>query len=376
MRTKKFDPNEEYASRLKHLKSGHTQGMTAYLPVNRPPFYKRRVAELYASYKIYPVNVYVQPHFPELGHCIVFIPFTGTLLGRYNRADNKENIEYFNKLINEKAPRYIKEIISIPITTNRMEDTMKEITSERIRQIAESYRNASKKLTSAIGELRQLKAELTEINSGEVSYFDLFGKRDSGLRLPDLSESDLARYQINLEIGCWRLLISQTGILSKATEDDRNKILQDIENRKLREFTEENIAITLAKLKNQEADCIRNLAKEVFKYFSPNYYQKEPIPRKFVGACSSYGAINFSSCYSPKWEILGKALLILDHQPLPTQYSEHLEQQMNKAVEKGETEFECPYFKAKFYHKSGTAHLTFTRMDLIETINKIGMEAA
>ncbi len=108
MRTKNFDPNEEYASRLKHLKAGTTQGMTAYLPVNRPPFYKRRVAELYASYKIYPVNVYVQPHFPELGPCIVFIPFTGILLGWYNRADNKEKIEYFNKLINEKAPKNMR----------------------------------------------------------------------------------------------------------------------------------------------------------------------------------------------------------------------------------------------------------------------------
>ncbi len=253
---------------------------------------------------------------------------------------------------------------------------MKEINSERIRKIAESYRSASEKLTSAIGELRQLKTELAEINNGEVSFFDLFGKRDSGLRLSDLSPANLVTYRVNLENGCWRLLVNQTDILSKATEDDRNKILQDIENRKWGEFTEENIAITLANLKNQEAACIRNLAREVFKYFSPNYRQKEPIPRKIVGACSSYGAINFSSCYSPKWEILGKALLILDHQPLPTQYSEHLEQQMNKAVEKGETEFECPYFKAKFYHKSGTAHLTFSRMDLINIINKIGMEAA
>lgn len=250
---------------------------------------------------------------------------------------------------------------------------MNEITTERIRQIAASYRNAKQKLTSAIEELRQLKTELAEINGDEVSYFDLFGKRDSGLRLSDLSPANLVTYRINLENGCWRLLVNQTGILSKATEDDRNKILQDIETRKLGEFTEENIARTLENLKNQEATCIRNLAREVFQYFSPNYRQKEPILRKIKAHCYAYGSISFSG---DKWQMLGKILLLLDNKPLPERYDDHLEQQMNQAVLKGNLEFECPYFKAKFYEKSCTAHLTFTRMDLIETINKIGMEAA
>ena len=108
MRTKDFDPNEDYACRLKFLKQGCFRDTAVYLPVNRPPFYKKRVAELCASYKFFPVNVSVQPYFPELGPCIVFIPFTGMLLGRYHRTGNKENIEYFNKLINDKAPRDMK----------------------------------------------------------------------------------------------------------------------------------------------------------------------------------------------------------------------------------------------------------------------------
>ena len=250
---------------------------------------------------------------------------------------------------------------------------MKEVSTERIRQIAESYRKATEKLTSAIEELRLLKTELVEINGDAVSYFDLFGKQNAGLRLSDLSPANLVTYRVNLESGCWRLLINQTGILSKATEDDRNKIIQDIENRKWGEFTEENIAKTLAKMKNQEADCIRNLAREVFKYFSPNHHRKEPILRKIKAHCYAYGSISFSG---DKWQMLGKILLLLDNKPLPERYDDHLEQQMNKALRNGIMEFECPYFKAKFYEKSCTAHLTFTRMDLIETINKIGMETA
>ncbi len=247
---------------------------------------------------------------------------------------------------------------------------MKEVSTERIAKIAASYRKAGEKLTSAIEELRQLKSELAEINGSEISAFVLFGKPDTGLRLSDLSPANLAKYRIYLETGCWHLLVWQTGILSKATDEDKRKIGNDIENRKFGEFTEENIARTLEYLKKQEGNCIRNLAKEVFRHFSPNHYQKKPILKKTVENCCGYGSINFSG---DKWELLSKALLLLDHQPLPEQYNDRLEQQMNQTVRNGIMEFECPYFKAKFYEKSCTAHLTFTRMDLIETINKIAM---
>lgn len=250
---------------------------------------------------------------------------------------------------------------------------MKEITTEKIQHIAASYQKAKQKLTSVIEEMRELNNAITEINGAPISYLNLFGKQNnSDLRLTDLSDADLERYQINLETKCWRLLLNQTDIMSKVTQDDMDKIIQDVENRKLGDFTEKNIIRALTDLKDREGCYIANIAREVFRFFSPNYRQKEPIPRKIVENCSNYGSISFSSYNSPKWELLGKALLLLDYKPLPEQYNDHLEQQMNQAVQKGKMEFECPYFKAKFYTKSGTAHLTFTRMDLIETINKIG----
>ena len=46
MRTKNFDPNEEFAYREKFCKRGISPDTTAYLPIKRPPFYKRRIAEL------------------------------------------------------------------------------------------------------------------------------------------------------------------------------------------------------------------------------------------------------------------------------------------------------------------------------------------
>ena len=105
---------------------------------------------------------------------------------------------------------------------------MKEITTEKIQHIAASYQKAKQKLTSVIEEMRELNNAITEINGAPISYLNLFGKQNnSDLRLTDLSDADLERYQINLETKCWRLLLNQTDIMSKVTQDDMDKIIQD-----------------------------------------------------------------------------------------------------------------------------------------------------
>ena len=104
MRTKDFDPNKEFAYREKTCKDG-VKFLESYLPIKRPPFFKRRVAELYASYKCYPVSIRKIPCFPELGECIVFIPFTRFLLGRYKYSTGKREEEIFRQAIYEKAPQ-------------------------------------------------------------------------------------------------------------------------------------------------------------------------------------------------------------------------------------------------------------------------------
>lgn len=104
MRTKDFDPNEEFAYREKHCKDG-CKMIEAYLPVKRPPWYKRRIAELYAKYKCFPVSVGKIRWFPGHGDCITFIPFRGSCLGKYEQLVSKERREFFTKMINEKAPK-------------------------------------------------------------------------------------------------------------------------------------------------------------------------------------------------------------------------------------------------------------------------------
>lgn len=162
--------------------------------------------------------------------------------------------------------------------------------------------------------------------------------------------------------------------MEAATRDDRRSLEEQINNGVFGTFSEENIIHVLQKMKEAEGSFVKNVAREAFRYFSPNYTRKEPIRQRTVYSCAAYGSISFSSCYTPAWELLEKALLLLDRKPLPD-YSESLICRMNEAVQRHQREFECPYFRAKFYEKSKTAHLTFTRMGLIDAINEIGRAA-
>ncbi len=103
MRTREFDPNQEFAEREKACKQGRR--FQAYLPVKRPPSFKIRVAAMYAMYKYYPSYIDENRCFPELGKCIVFLQYTGNLQGKYKQLNPPMVREYFATLINEKMPK-------------------------------------------------------------------------------------------------------------------------------------------------------------------------------------------------------------------------------------------------------------------------------
>ena len=251
---------------------------------------------------------------------------------------------------------------------------MKELTTEQIQIAAANYRLARRHMTNAVEELRKFVIAMTNVNDGKVTVFNPFDGRRGGLNLNNLDDRDLADYRERLQKGCWRLLFGNTGIMEAATRDDRRSLEEQVNNGVFGAFSEENIIHVLQKLKEAEGSFVKNVAREAFRYFSPNYARKEPIRQRTVYSCAAYGSISFSSCYTPAWELLEKALLLLDRKPLPD-YSESLICRMNEAVQRHQQEFECPYFRAKFYEKSKTAHLTFTRMDLIDAINEIGRAA-
>ena len=114
MKTRKTDFNQNYAKCEKFCKNGLSSGSMAYLPINYPVSHKIRIAELYARYKMYPTRIYLNGHFPELGICIVFIPFTHGLLGWYEKTTNREHKDFMQYWICHKALKQQKMIYDYP----------------------------------------------------------------------------------------------------------------------------------------------------------------------------------------------------------------------------------------------------------------------
>lgn len=103
------------------------------------------------------------------------------------------------------------------------------------------------------------------------------------------------------------MLLNNTGIMEAATRDDRCSLEERINNGTFGAFTEESIIHVLQKLKETEGSFVKNVAREAFRYFSPNYARKEPIRQRTVYSCAAYGSISFSSCYTPGLGTVGKS---------------------------------------------------------------------
>ena len=105
MKTEKTDFNQMYSMRKTFCRHGLSAGAIACLPIKYPVWYKIRVAELFANYKMYPAQIGPFHHFPELGLCITFIPFTHGLLGRYHATTSPEKRSHMQYWIHHKSPK-------------------------------------------------------------------------------------------------------------------------------------------------------------------------------------------------------------------------------------------------------------------------------
>ena len=154
---------------------------------------------------------------------------------------------------------------------------MKELTTEQIQIAAANYRLARQHMTNAVEELRKFVIAMTNVNDGKVTGFNPFDERRGGLNLNNLDDRDLADYRERLEKGCWHLLLNNTGIMEAATRDDRCSLEEQINSGVFGAFTEASIIRALRKLKETEGSFVKNVVREAFRYFSPNYAKKEPI---------------------------------------------------------------------------------------------------
>ena len=105
MKNKKNDYNQLLALCENFCKHGLSAGSISYLPIKYPVWYKIRVSELFAEYKMFPARISHYNHFPDLGLCIIFIPFTHGLLGWHEKTTSPEERAFFQYWIhhNERS---------------------------------------------------------------------------------------------------------------------------------------------------------------------------------------------------------------------------------------------------------------------------------
>lgn len=116
MKNQKKDYNQLFALCEDFCKHGSfSPGATGYLPIQYPVWYKIRVAELFAEYKMFPAGIRCNNHFPELGLCIIFIPFTHGLLGWYEKTTNREYKDFMQYRIYHKGLKQQKKIYNYPM---------------------------------------------------------------------------------------------------------------------------------------------------------------------------------------------------------------------------------------------------------------------
>ena len=115
MKNKKKDYNQLFALCKDFCKHGLSAWAVSYLPIKYPVWYKIRVAELFAEYKMFPARISYNNHFPELGLCIIFIPFTHGLLGWYEKTTNSKERAFFQYWIHHKGLKQQNMICEYPI---------------------------------------------------------------------------------------------------------------------------------------------------------------------------------------------------------------------------------------------------------------------
>ena len=116
MKNQKKDYNQLFALCEDFCKHGSfSPGTTGYLPIQYPVWYKIRVAELFAEYKMFPAGVSRNNHFPELGLCIIFIPFTHGLSGWYEKTTSPDKRSFFQYWIHHKGLKRQDMICEYPL---------------------------------------------------------------------------------------------------------------------------------------------------------------------------------------------------------------------------------------------------------------------
>lgn len=238
-------------------------------------------------------------------------------------------------------------------------------------------------MVERLREVNLLLVEAQEIGiaSGIVdaaayrSFSKLAGSCHNGyhdLALLNAEDIDSARKRI--DAAAWDLLMNESGLKSFMDSRAREEWREKIEKAQTPALTRENIEATFEALYGSRGDMFERGVIHCFKRLAWCY--KTNLPQKFgrriVARVRSYGHVDYQLC--EPLEDLQRVLAVLDGKP----QDDHRHALHNRLRE-AEGNFMATH--AQFQHmddymsfrvfKNGNAHITFTRPDLVDELNRI-----
>ena len=224
-----------------------------------------------------------------------------------------------------------------------------------------------------LGEAKQiLKAALGQ------SYDSVFHDRisDYWLEEPDKPRSAMRESLVKIRENFWGYTLKQTGIRDMMSPEDRGRMDEMFRAHTTPDFTEENLLATLQGLYDSQDDIFRACVTSCYKRLRPCRWDRPHKTNKPWKVDKKVILERVFGIYSwiDREDLLAdmdKVFHFLDGQGFPAYPGDFLTA-VRKAAKDKAAAFETVYFECRAYHKTGTLHVQFKRLDLLSKFNEIG----
>ena len=242
------------------------------------------------------------------------------------------------------------------------EDTTQLIKSVSIENLL-SQRDAIIKRFSHILTLLTEAQQIAEVAHLQVPGFSI----PSSGHWQSFNEKALEEVRKKVDASAWQYLMNESGNMAFMDAKAREEWQEKMRAYDVPPLTYDNIKATFQELHANRRDLFNRGVLNIFKGLSWDYKTNSPWKfgkRLIVTYVTSWNG------NADKLDDLMRAFCVLDGKPEP-EYRNSVSKEVRELRYKTfQGTIETPYFTLKT-HKNGNGHLTFTRPDLVEKLNKI-----
>ncbi|HVJ35175.1 MAG TPA: DUF4942 domain-containing protein [Terriglobia bacterium] len=221
--------------------------------------------------------------------------------------------------------------------------------------------------------LRQAHALLIETQ--QIAVAAHFGGFDDHLRPRDrrgfMDRDGIDAVMKTLDAQAWQYLMNESGLMSFMDAKTRDKWREAISRREFPEMTAEAIKGTFADLYAKRAEMFEQGVINCYRRLSWDYKTNQPFKfgkRIIINyLVDRFGFANYR--VTDELDDLVRVFAVIDGKPEPD-HRDGMSAKVREAVRGEGKALATDYFTVKIF-KKGSGHITFTRPDLVNAMNRI-----